>query len=212
MRDEVKKRVLVVYYSFTQQTRILLKQFCAGLQEEGIEVDSERLEPVNPYEFPFQSDVRLVTVMMRTFFKGRKEVQPISDKCFESWDYVVLAGPTWSYFPSGPILDFLDRYGEKVLAGKKVIPFISCRSYWRLNNRTLAKRCKKLGAESLPPFVFEHPTREPYRVLGLLLKLRGKMIRSDWFRKNYESYGHNKAQAEEAFEKGQQLGKNISAI
>jgi hypothetical protein len=212
MRDEVKKRVLVVYYSFTQQTRILLKQFCAGLEEEGIDVFSERLEPVNPYEFPFQSDVRLVTVMMRTFFKGRKEVQPISDKCFENWDYVVIAGPTWSYFPSGPILDFLDRYGEKVLAGKKVIPFISCRSYWRLNSRTLAKRCKKLGAESLPPVVFEHPTREPYRVLGLLLKLRGKMIRSDWFRKNYESYGHNKAQAEEAFEKGQQLGKNISAI
>jgi hypothetical protein len=211
MRDEVKKRVLVVYYSFTQQTRILLRRFCAGLEEQGIDVYCERLEPVNPYEFPFQTDMRLASVMFRTFFRGRKEVHPVSDKCFETWDYVVLAGPTWSYFPSGPILDFLDKYREEILSGKKVIPFISCRSYWRLHHRSLVKIFKKVGAEPLPPVVFVHPTREPYRVLGLLLKLRGKMIRSDWFRKNYESYGHNKAQAEEAFEKGIQLGKNITA-
>lgn len=211
MRDEVKKRVLVVYYSFTQQTRILLRRFCAGLEEQGIDVYCERLEPVNPYEFPFQTDMRLASVMFRTFFRGRKEVLPISEKCFDTWDYVVVAGPTWSYFPSGPILDFLDRYGEKTLAGKKVIPFISCRSYWRVHHRSLTKIFKNVGAEALPPIVFEHPSKEPYRVLGLLLKLRGKMIRSDWFRKNYESYGHNKAQGDEAFEKGIQLGKTILA-
>ena len=205
----MKKRVLVVYYSFTQQTRILLKRFCSGLEEQGIDVDTERLEPVNPYEFPFQNDLRLASVMFRTFFMGRKEVKPVSEKCFEDWDYVVLAGPTWSYFPSGPILDFLDKYSEKILSGKKVLPVISCRSYWRLHNLTLRQKLKTVSAELLPPVVFEHPTREPYRVLGLLFKLRGKRIKGQWFRKNYESYGHSKAQAEEAFDRGVQFGKKI---
>ena len=208
----MKKRVLVVYYSFTQQTRILLKQFCAGLEEQGVECDYERIEAVNPYEFPFKTDFRLISVMARTFVKGRKVIQPVSEKCFGEWDYVVLAGPTWSYHPSGPILDFLDRYGESVLAGKKVVPFISCRSYWRFHHRSLKKVFKKVGAEGLSPIVFEHPTKDPYRVIGLLLKLRGKMIQQDWFRKHYEAYGHNKAQRLEAFNFGVNLGKKITAV
>ncbi|MFT5697629.1 MAG: multimeric flavodoxin WrbA [Desulforhopalus sp.] len=210
MRDKLKKRVLVVYYSFTQQTRILLKQFCAGLKEEDVDVYCERIEPINPYEFPFQSNLRLVSVMVRTFFRGRKEVRPVSDRCFEDWDYVVLAGPTWSYQPSGPMLDFLDRYGESVLRGKKVIPIISCRSYWKIHHMSLQRVFKKVGAEAQPPLVFEHPMKEPYRVIGLLLKLRGKMIRHDWFRKHYEMYGHNKVQTEQAYRYGVELGQNIS--
>lgn len=210
MRDELKKRVLVVYYSFTQQTHILLKQFCAGLKEQGVEVALERLEPLNPYEFPFKTDWRLATVMIRTFFRGRKKVLPVSDICFGEWDYVVLAGPTWSYHPSGPILDFLDRYGASVLGGKKVIPFISCRSYWRIHHLSIKREVQKVGGMPQPPLVFEHPTKEPYRVIGLILKLRGKMIRGEWFRKHYEMFGHSKAQAREAHQHGVDLGKNMS--
>ena len=206
----MKKRVLVVYYSFTQQTRILLKQFCAGLEEQGVECAYERIEAVDPYEFPFKTDLRMISVMVKTFMKGRKEIRPISEKCFGPWDYIILAGPTWSYHPSGPILDFLDRYGESVLAGKKVVPFISCRSYWRIHHLSLKRSFKKVGAEPLTPIVFEHPTKEPYRVIGLLLKLRGKTIQQDWFRKHYESYGHNKAQRHEAFKCGVNFGEKIT--
>ena len=208
----MKKRVLVVYYSFTQQTHILLKQFCAGLKEQGVEVALERLELVNPYEFPFKTDWRLFTVMVRTFCRRRKEIQPVSNKCFEDWDYIVLAGPTWSYHPSGPILDFLDKYGLSVLGGKKVIPFISCRSYWRLHHLNLKKVLRKVKASSQSLLVFEHPTKEPYRIIGLILKLRGKMIRGDWFRKHYPMYGHSKEQAKEAYLCGVELGKNMSVV
>lgn len=205
----MKKRVLIVYYSFTQQTHILLKQFAAGLQEQGIEVEDERIEPVNPYEFPFRSDLRLLSVMTRTFFKGRKEIQPVSKKCYESWDYIILAGPTWSYHPSGPVLDFLDRYAESVLGGKKVIPFISCRSYWRIHYRSLKRALNVVGAQCLAPIVFEHPTKEPYRVMGLLLKLRGKMIQHEWFRKHYDTYGHSREQGQQAYSYGLELGQKL---
>lgn len=207
----MKKRVLVIYYSFTQQTHILLRQFSAGLLQQGLEVEYERLQPLNPYEYPFQTDTRLVAVMIRTFFRGRKKVKPVSDKCYKSWDFIVLAGPTWSYHPSGPMLDFLDTYGQSVLAGKKVIPFISCRSYWRIHHLSLKRELRRVGAHAYPPLVFKHPMKEPYRFIGLLLKLRGKMIQKQWFRKHYESYGHSTAQGQEAFRYGVKLAKNMSA-
>ena len=63
------------------------------------------------------------------------------------------------------------------------------------------------------PIVFLHPTKEPWRFIGLVLQLRGKMVRKEnsWFRKHYPGYGHNKEQGEEAMEKGKQVAKVLLA-
>lgn len=206
-----KKRVLIVFYSFTQQTRLLLKKFAEGLEGEGIEVAFERLEPVVPYTFPFKTNFRLAAVMVKTFFRQRNTVHPVSATCFEECDCIVLAGPTWSYQPSGPILDFLDRYGQLVCSGKKVIPFISCRSYWRLHYWSIKQRLRRYGSIPVEPIVYLHPTKEPWRFIGLVLQLRGKMVRKEksWFRKHYPGYGHNKEQGDDAMEKGKRVAKDL---
>lgn len=201
-----------MYYSFTQQTRVLLKKFVSGLEGEGVEVALERLEPRLPFEFPFKTNYRLAVAMVATFLRRRMEVEPIGEKCFNKWDCVVLAGPTWSYHPSGPVLDFLDRYGSKVCKGKRVIPFISCRSYWRIHNWELKRQLHKCGATVEKPIVFAHPMKEPWRFIGLVMQLRGKMVRkgdSSWFRKHYPGYGHNKEQGEEAFQKGREIARLV---
>jgi hypothetical protein len=206
-----RKRVLIVFYSFTQQTRILLKKFVQGLEDEGVTVALERLEPVDPYAFPFRTNFSLARAMVTTFFRRRMKIQPVSARCFEEWDCIVLAGPTWSYHPSGPMLDFLDRYGRQVCAGKMVIPFISCRSYWRLHYWTVKHRLKKYSAQPAGPIVFDHPIREPWRFIGLFLQLRGKMVRKEksWFRKHYPAYGHNKKQGDAAVEEGRQVARRL---
>ena len=208
-----RKRVLIVFYSFTQQTRILLKKFVEGLEGEGVEVALERLEPVDPYTFPFKTNFRLAAAMVRTFFRRRTTIHPVSDICFEDWDCIVLAGPTWSYHPSGPMLDFLDRYGQQVCTGKMVIPFISCRSYWRLHYWTIKHRLKRYNAKPAEPIVFLHPIREPWRFIGLVLQLRGKMVRKDnsWFRKHYPGYGHSKRQGDMAKEEGKRIAQRLLA-
>jgi len=205
------KRVLIIYYSFTQQTKLQLKQLVAGLESCGIEVTQERLEPISPYDFPFRSGFRLALAMVETFFRKRMKIMPISPRCMGEWDSIILAGPTWSYHPSGPILDFLDRYGREVCAGRKVIPFISCRSYWRWHYRTLKTYLLGCGAIVEKPIVFIHPIREPWRLIGLVLQLRGKMIRREksWFRKHYPGYGHNKEQGAEALQQGRQLAEKL---
>lgn len=205
------KRVLIVYYSFTQQTRMQLDKFIAGLESAGVEVVLERLEPVNPYAFPFRTNVGLGAAMIQTCFQKRMPINPPTERCFGSWDCIVLAGPTWSYNPSGPVLDFLDRYGSGVCGGKLVIPFISCRAYWRAHYWTIKRRLGRCGSMVGEPIVYTHPVNEPWRSLGLLLKLRGKMAhgRYAWFRKYYPRYGHSEEQGLEALEHGRNLAEKL---
>ena len=136
---------------------------------------------------------------------------PVSKECCDTWDCIILAGPTWSYFPSGPMLDFMDRYSFEVCAEKLVVPFISCRSYWRLHYWTIKKRLRGCGARVEDPIVFMHPIKEPWRIIGLILKLRGKgyLRKTAWFRKHYPGYGHSREQGEEALQRGRHLGEKL---
>lgn len=207
----LRKRVLIIYYSFTQQTRLLLKNFGAGLEQEGFEVVFERLEPQNPYEFPFRTDIGLARAMVETFFRKRSPLYELNEKCYQAWDHVVVGGPTWSYYPSGPVLSFLDRYGNKVCGGGGVTVFISCRSYWRLHYWSVRRALIKSGARVTNRVVYEHPIKEPFRFIGLVLQLRGKMIRKEksWFRKHYPGYGHSKEQLQDALKRGRELGRTL---
>jgi len=209
-----KKRVLIVFYSFTRQTKLMLNKFIEGLGSEGVEVIVQKLIPVSPYEFPFKSYGRLIKITIETFFQTRCEIEPIDEKCYGNWDRVIIAGPTWSYHPSGPVLEFLDRFGKEVCSGQHVIPFISCRAYWRIHNWELNRRLKKYGVRQVEDaIVFTYLMHEPWRTIGLILQMRGKMVRREksWFRKKYPGYGHNREQGNIALEEGHKLGKKISA-
>jgi hypothetical protein len=205
------KRVLIIFYSYTQQTKIQLKQFIAGLESAGVEVIQERLQPIQPFEFPFKSNFRLISAMLMTFFQRRMAISPISERCRDNWDCIILAGPTWSYNPSGPILDFLDRYGKDICGGQKVVPFISCRAYWRIHYWVIKLRLKRYGSKVLQPIVFLHPHAEPWRVIGLVLQLRGKILSKNysWLRRHYPSYGHSREQGLEAHAAGQRLATQL---
>ncbi len=208
-----RKRVLIVFYSFTSQTSILIKKFVEGLEGEGIDVAFERLQPIDPYQFPFKTNLSLAVAMLRTFLRQRMTISPVSPLCYENWDCIVLAGPTWSYHPSGPMLDFLDRFGRQVCAENKVLPFISCRSYWRLHLWTIQHRLRLFNAKLVPPIIFDHPIREPWRFIGLVLQLRGKMVRrkNSWFRKHYPGYGHSTQQGDEAMAAGRKVALDLLA-
>jgi len=93
-----------------------------------------------------------------------------------------------------------------------VVPFISCRAYWFLHYWTLKRRLRRFGATVAPPIVFSHPVKEPWRSIGLLLKLRGGELarrRYSWLRHHYPKYGHSQAQRVEALEQGQKLAERL---
>lgn len=169
------------------------------------------LRPVVPIVFPFTSNFSLFIAMWNPFLRKRIEINPppISR---ESYNHIIIAGPTWSYQPSGPILDFLDKYGKKYLNGTKVSLLISCRSYWRSHYFGIRRICKNVGGlVENQPIIFQHQVSEPWKTIGLLLWVRGYRQNElpHWFRKRFPYYGHTDKQLIEAYHKGVLLGEQL---
>lgn len=201
-----KKRVLIIYYSHSSQTRNLVSSFAGGLTKKGVEVDVEQLKPVEKLGFPLGSTFATFTMMVATFFRRRNPIHKVTITPKE-YDLVVVAGPTWSYNPSGPVLAFLDEYGE-LFANCLVLPFISCRGYWRFHYYILKMSLKIKGSKVLKPMVFKHVGPEPWRTIGVFLKLTGKVPESgkSWMRKYYRKFGHTKEQVAHAAILGEEAG------
>ena len=195
-------KVAIVYFSYSCQTAKLVKAIKEGLEENGVEVISQRIYPKEKLFFPFKNSIETLYMMFKTFFRVRMEIEDMDLDFLHDTDVVILGGPTWSYNPSGPILFFLDKYGH-LLAEKQVIPLISCRKYWKHHYRYLRKRLATLGAIVNDPWVFDHKVKdEPWSAIGTFLTLAGKNPKhSPFMRRHYPKYGHSK----EAFERAHQL-------
>ena len=198
-----RKCVLIVYFSYSGQTRKLLQSFAKGLEECSVEVHLAQLKPQVKIQFPLSSASAALKMMVETFFRKRVVIEPFVCDDMKKYDLIVLAGPTWSYNASGPMLSFFDHYGN-LLTKKRVLPFISCRGYWRTHYWQLGFLLRRCGAKPLKPLVFLHPGAEPWRTIGVFLKLAGKMPESSrsWLSKYYRKYGHLKHQIEYAGELG----------
>ena len=206
------KRVLIVSYSYSHQTRNLLKGLVRGLEEEGVDLTWEKVTPIEALRFPIGTIPSTVAMMVKTLFRIRYGITPLNPVVFQQWDLIILAGPTWSYNPSGPILSLLDRDGKKLFAGQAILPLISCRGYWRVHFWGLRSLLKNKKAKTIcSPIVFSHPTPEPWRTVGVFLKLAGKdpEVGTSWFRKVYPKYGHSRKQMERAYVLGKELGNDL---
>ena len=146
-------------------------------------------------------------MMLITFFRNRVPIAPLSDKVLEKYDLIILAGPTWSYHPSGPILSLCKFEGHRLFPKQTVLPVISCRGYWRMHWFGLRHLLAKHSARIPNKIVFSHPSKEPWRTIGVFLKLAGKSPeRSKLMGRVYPKYGHTKDQHEEAFRFGKMIG------
>lgn len=208
------KRVLILSYSYSHQTRNLLKSMVVGMEQEGVDITWERLFPVEPLRFPIGTIPSTFSMMLWTFVRKRYPIKPINEIVFQEWDLIIVAGPTWSYNPSGPVLSMIDTIGKRLFDQQTVLPMISCRGYWRMHFWGLRALLKKCGAQDvLSPIVFSHPTPEPWRTIGVFLKLAGRTPEAgtSWFRRVYPKYGHSKKQVEKAGALGVELGRDIQS-
>ncbi len=204
-------KILCVYYSYSGQTRKLIRAFTEGFSRGGGEAVIVRLHPLKSITFPFPSLLSTFWMMFRTLFRVRDKVSEHTEPP-DDFDAVLIGGPTWSYSPSGPVLGWLDESGRAVLAGKKTLPIISCRGYWRLHSRTLSRMIVAMGGKPLSPVIFTHPVREPWRSLGVFLSLIGKHPeKMPVIRRHYPGFGHSPAQISEARELGIDFAEKLRA-
>ncbi len=206
----MKKKVLILYYSFSSQTRNILNHLGEGMIEAGLEVHWEQIQPLKPRRFPIGSYFGTLKAMATTFFRTRVAIDNLHPDCRGDWDLVVLGGPTWSFQPSGPILSLIDREKRRFFTGKLILPVISCRAYYGWHFKTL-KRMLSKSTVYHQPIVFMHTIKEPWCTLGLFLKLAGKMPESgkNWFSRYYPKYGHTKQQLDNAYQLGVAIGQSM---
>ena len=201
-------KVLVLFYSFSGQTRGLIHRLVDSLEEQGVMVFAERLIPREQLRFPIGSVFATLRMMLVTLFRRNMEIEPLEARCYENYDLVILAGPTWSYNPSGPVLGLLRQSGKKIFAGKVVLPLISCRGYWRVHWHGLRHLLRKCGAAVPNVIVFSHPVKEPWRTVGVFLKLAGR-VPERLLGDHYPRYGHSREQLEQAFLFGRQIAEAL---
>ena len=208
--DSQAKKVLILYYSLSAQTSGLVHRLGAGLEAQGVHLVCERLQPLVPRHFPIGTVPATLFMMLITFLRRRMPIQPLSPVCWEHYDLIVLAGPTWSYNPSGPVLSLLDRDGARLFAGQQVLPLISCRGYWRMHWLSLRWQLARCGATVVGRMIFAHPSKEPWRTIGVFLKLAGRVPeRGRWLGRHYPRYGHSREQQDQAFAFGAAIGQAL---
>lgn len=208
--DSRPVKVLILYYSLSAQTSGLVHRLGAGLEAQGVQLVCERLQPLVPRHFPIGTVPATLLMMLTTFLRARIPIQPLPPSCWESYDLIILAGPTWSYNPSGPVLSLLDRDGARLFAGRQVLPLISCRGYWRMHWLSLRFQLGRCGARVVNRMIFAHPSKEPWRTIGVFMKLAGRVPeRSRWLGRYYPRYGHSREQQEQAFAFGTAIGQAL---
>ncbi len=204
------RKVLIIYYSCSGQTRKLVNAFAAGLKERGVEVGWQPLRPIRKVPFPAGSIGAALLMMARTFCRRRNAIGGLDGKTAEQCQAIVLAGPTWSYNPSGPVLSLLDDHCD-IFLHRPVLPLISCRGYWRLHYWQLRVLLRVRGARVLSPLIFKHPGKEPWRTIGVFLKIAGRSPENDgsWIGRFYKGYGHSSEQVDCARKKGRSFAAEL---
>lgn len=204
-------RVLIIYYSFSGQTTGLLNHLSIGLKQQGTEVAFEKLRPLNPPRFPVGAILPTIKMMLATAIRQRLPIREPDGADWDNYNLLILAGPTWSYNPSGPVLDLLDRFGPRLFRGRTVVPLISCRGYWRMHWLGLKRLLHACGALVPNRIIFSHPAPEPWRTIGVFLKIAGKAPeRSRLIGRYYKRFGHSKEQMAEAERLGSLIGAALT--
>ena len=188
-------RILIIYYSLSGQSRGLINLLASGMREGGTTVAIEKIQTVEKISFPFQGFIHAFWKMLITFLRVRTPIEKPSSQCFEPYDLIILAGPTWSYNPSGPILALLDDYGGDLFREKRVLPLLSCRGYYRLHDYILRSQLRRRGALLEQSLIFTHPVSEPWSTMGVFLRSAGHNPNKIGFlAQRYPHFGHSSEQ------------------
>lgn len=203
-------RVCIIYFSLSGQSRGLINLLAAGIRRRGVEVVIEQIRTPVRLRFPFNSILRTFKIMLTTFLRMRMSILEPSKRCFEAYDLMILAGPTWSYNPSGPVLSLLDDFGEKLFDRRPVIPLISCRGYHRLHEYLLKRQLRGCGAQVKPSIIFHHPVKEPWSTIGVFLRSAGyHPEQMSFLAGHYPHFGHSAEQLIEARSIGEKLADDL---
>ncbi len=146
----MKPRVLILYYSFTAQTRRVAEAMATSFERQGCDVAMRAIEFVDDryrIELPFRPVGRQLARWLWPQLVGKTgRVRVCQETLAGDYDLVCLGSPTWWLNPAMPIVSFLKSpAAHQLLDGKRFAVFAVCRKAWWNNARQVRRLATKQG-------------------------------------------------------------------
>jgi hypothetical protein len=158
----MKPRVLLVYYSYTNQTRRVAQAMREAFQAAGWEVELLEIELVDEryrLELPLRPFWRRMLKLVWPQLLGTTG-QIRFDEQVAAHDYqlVCIGSPTWWFYPALPVRSFLrSPAAAQALSMRPFAVFTVCRAFWWANLRAVRRLATRAGGEFVASaaFVFQ---------------------------------------------------------
>lgn len=146
----MSRRVLLVYYSFTDQARIAAELAAEELRRQGAEAVLVRIDFADPAQrlrrpLPFKGG----QTHWGNLAEKRVTLPVVVDHpeaLQRRYDLVLLFSNTWKFHPSVPVQSFLvTPEAAGVLRDTPFAVLVICRGFWRKNLRLVREMAEKLG-------------------------------------------------------------------
>ncbi|HLI94229.1 MAG TPA: hypothetical protein VKU83_11485 [Puia sp.] len=139
------KKVLAIFYSQSGQLAEIIGSLVAPLEAGGASVETVRIEPVTPFDFPWTKD-RFYDVMPDCVHRATVELAPFTLKQ-SAYDLIVLGYQAWFLYPSLPVNSLLEHPAfRSVLKNTPVVTVTGARNMWLNAFLELKRSLHSLGA------------------------------------------------------------------
>lgn len=147
----MKPRVLILYYSFTNQTRRVAEAMGEVFTDLDCDVVLCNIEFVDEHyriERPFRPVIGKLLSWFLPQVLGRTGAVHVPDQILDGkYDLICLGSPTWWLNPAMPVVSFLESSSAgRLLADRRFAVFTVCRKLWWNNMRRVKKLARKQGA------------------------------------------------------------------
>jgi len=169
-------RVLLVYYTYTQQSFRVAQVMAEVLSDRGCDVRLAAIELTDSRyaerftRFPLRRPYLDIFGMMPAQLRGATGKIGIPEEAREGeYDLVCIGSPTWWLKTSVPVRSFLKSdEGGRLLNGKRFAAFVVCRRYWSINLRAVRKLGTKQGGQYVGGIHFSFAGGQVRSLLSLL--------------------------------------------
>jgi menaquinone-dependent protoporphyrinogen IX oxidase len=173
---EAKTRVLIVYYSFTQQARRVAEATADVLRDRGCEVRLAAIEFTDDRyadrfsRFPFRRVYYdLFTMLPAQLRRATGQIRVPEDALADNYDLICIGSPTWWLTTCMPVRSFLkSEAAARLLKGKRFAAFVVCRRYWRNNLNTVRRLGVKQGGTFIDGIHFVYEGGQVRSMLSLI--------------------------------------------
>ena len=153
-------KVLVIYYSLTQQAALAADLAAEALREEGAAVTLARVDFADPAVAP-QRPFSLADVKRWSEGAARGDCYPMAvqpaDALTPRYDLVLLFSNTWQHHPSTPIRSLLAMPAFKALLnGTPFAVFVVSRLLWEKNADIVKREGEAAGGRCVAVDHFHH--------------------------------------------------------